>query len=201
MCCDSAAPQNNKMQRTKHGRDGASPLILVFCGPLMKRAKRSSVLRTAIGALLALVISSATAEERPKEFGLVDLAGRYWRYDVVDGRFWTLVIRRDGTFTSSRFVGSVRDIRQPREGVASVSNGSLFLVVPPGDEQYVLTPATFGTRLYLLQADRELGFCIDVAEGREPRKSATGEALIRQGDEKVAVPQNVTPAVCREPGP
>jgi hypothetical protein len=24
---------NNKMQRTKHGLDGASPLILVFCGP------------------------------------------------------------------------------------------------------------------------------------------------------------------------
>jgi hypothetical protein len=23
-------PQNNKMQRTKHGQDGASPLILMF---------------------------------------------------------------------------------------------------------------------------------------------------------------------------
>ena len=26
-------PQNNKMQRTKPGPDGASPLILVLCGP------------------------------------------------------------------------------------------------------------------------------------------------------------------------
>jgi len=26
-------PQNNKMQRTKHGLDGASPLTLVFDGP------------------------------------------------------------------------------------------------------------------------------------------------------------------------
>jgi hypothetical protein len=26
-------PQNNKMQRTKHGMDGASPLILVLGGP------------------------------------------------------------------------------------------------------------------------------------------------------------------------
>ena len=25
-------PQNNKMQRTKHGQNGASPLILVFAG-------------------------------------------------------------------------------------------------------------------------------------------------------------------------
>jgi hypothetical protein len=164
------------------------------------RAARSSVLRMALGAVLALAVSSATAGEDPKEFGVVDLVGRYWRYDV-DGRFWTLVIRKDGTFTSSRFAGSVRDIRQPGEGVASVSHGSLFLVVPPGDETYVLTPATFGKRLYLLQRGRELGFCIDVAEGREPRKSAVGEALIRQGDERIAVPQNVTPPVCREPGP
>jgi hypothetical protein len=30
-------PQNNKMQRTKHGPDGASPLILVLCGSRSNR--------------------------------------------------------------------------------------------------------------------------------------------------------------------
>ena len=29
---DGRAPHNNEMQRTKRGRDGASPLISVFCG-------------------------------------------------------------------------------------------------------------------------------------------------------------------------
>jgi len=34
MANSNRKPQNNKMQRTKHGPDGASPLILVFAGPL-----------------------------------------------------------------------------------------------------------------------------------------------------------------------
>jgi len=158
----------------------------------------TSRLPTSVAALFLLAITSAMAEERPKQMGIADLAGKYLRFDV-QGRFWTLTIRRDGTFTSNRFVGDARDIGQPRQGVASVSNGSLFLVVPPGDEQFILTPATFGRRLYLLAAGGELGFCIDVAEGREPRKSTVGEALLRQGDERITVPGNATPAVCREP--
>jgi len=35
-------PQNNKMQRTKHGLDGASPLILVFYEPRERRARNRS---------------------------------------------------------------------------------------------------------------------------------------------------------------
>jgi hypothetical protein len=36
----SGQPQNNKMQRTKHGSDGASPLILVFAGRVSKPVGR-----------------------------------------------------------------------------------------------------------------------------------------------------------------
>jgi hypothetical protein len=31
--CRNERRDNNKMQRTKHGQDGASPLILVLDGP------------------------------------------------------------------------------------------------------------------------------------------------------------------------
>jgi hypothetical protein len=148
--------------------------------------------------ILAAGIGASAQEASPKTISIAGLSGKYLRFDER-GHFWTLTIRKDGTFKSNRFVGSAQDIAQPREGVASVSGGSLFLVVPPGTEWYVFTPASFGQRMYLLSKGTELGFCIDVAKGREPRRSVIGEALLRQGDERISIPQGTTPDVCKEP--
>ncbi len=132
---------------------------------------------------------------------LADIAGKYWAADGGDRR-WTLTVRKDGTFRSMRLVGDrVQDVRQPRDGVASVSNGYLGLVVPPGDDRYLLVPVKLGKRLYLLPYSGMLDFCIALAEGREPRVSDIGDALLRVGDDRVAVPKGVVPAFCKPPGP
>lgn len=136
-----------------------------------------------------------------QELRLADVAGRYW---MSDGRHrrWTVTVRANGTFTSRRLVGDIlEDARQPRGGVASVSMGDLFLVVPPGDEAYTLVPIKLGKRLYLLRPGSELEFCIAVAEGREPRRSDVGDSLLRVGDERIPVPKGTVPELCERPGP
>ena len=142
---------------------------------------------------------SAAGEQEPLR--LSDIAGKYWSSDGGDRR-WTLTIRKNGSFTSTRLVGDrVQDIHQPREGVASVSNGRLSLMVPPSEDAFSFLPVRLGKRMYLVRPEGILDFCIALAEGREPRVSDVGDALLRVGDEGVAVPKGLVPALCAPPGP
>lgn len=142
-------------------------------------------------SMAALLGGRLSASDQDDRLRLADVAGRYWMSDGR-ARFWTLVVRGDGTFESKGFA-------KDRRGVASVSNGSLFLVVPPGDEWQQLVPVRLGRRLYLLPLRQQLDFCIALAEGREPRRSDVGEFLIRQGDERIPVPTGMLPPFCEEP--
>jgi hypothetical protein len=142
-----------------------------------------------VGAVLALSMTLRLGTAEDETLRLADVAGKYWMSDGRDRR-WTVTVRKDGTFTSTRLVGDrVEDVRQPRDGVASVSNGTLALVVPPGNEMYLLDPVKLGKRLYLLPSRGQLDFCIALAEGREPRPSDVGDVLLRVGDERVRFPR------------
>ena len=159
--------------------------------------------RMSLAGAFTLVLSLGGVFGTPEDETLLlaDVAGKYWMSDGRD-RFWTLTVRKDGTFTSTRLVGDrLEDVRQPREGVASVSSGRLGLVVPPGDEVYILVPVRLDKRLYLLPSRGKLDFCIALAEGREPRKSDIGDVLLRQGDDRIPVPKGVIPSFCEPPGP
>jgi hypothetical protein len=139
--------------------------------------------------LLAFLVTGPAAAQAEQEWTLSRLLGSYY---VSDGGHtsWRLSIQADiccststARFTSARYSGDRRrDAMQPREGVASVSSDVLGLVVPPGDEMYLLRPVMVGERLYLLELGGEEQFCRDFAEGLEPRKSDIGHALIRVGD-------------------
>jgi hypothetical protein len=157
--------------------------------------------RRLILAGTTILVGTTTVMAQDESLRLSDVVGKYWVSDGADRR-WTVTIRKDGTFISNRFVGDVRsDSRQPREGVASVSNGHLGLVAPPGDEVFIFRPVRLGERLYLVPLGGELAFCIALAKGVEPRKSDVGDLLLRQGDERVPVPDGVVPPFCQAPGP
>jgi hypothetical protein len=157
--------------------------------------------RTAVAAVIvAYSVAQPVATPQDGSLQLSDVAGKYWMSDGRDRR-WSLTVRKDGRFTSTRFVGDSRsDARQPRDGVASVSGGHLYLVVPPGDEAYVFLPVRLGGRLYLVPPGNTLDFCIALSKGTEPRRSDIGDVLLRQGDERITVPKGMTPSFCKPPG-
>jgi hypothetical protein len=142
-----------------------------------------------------------SAEDNGEDIRLADVAGEYW---LSDGgyRSWNLVVREDGTFTSTLFSGDrLRDARQPQEGVASTTDGLLGLVVPPGDEFWLLRPVRLQQRLYLVIVGHEDEFCKEFLEGREPRRGDIGRILLRRGDWYKPVSVGMRPSLCVEPTP
>jgi hypothetical protein len=60
MALRNPRPDNNEMQRTKHGKDGASPLISVFAGPRsMSQSRLAVVLVASCAARREALVQSA----------------------------------------------------------------------------------------------------------------------------------------------
>jgi hypothetical protein len=83
-------------------------------------------------------------------------------------------------------------------GMVSLA-ADVLVFAGPADPIFRLIPLKLGERRYLVPLDERLRFCIDLAEGREPRRSAVGRVLLRDGDERKAIPKGLRPTFCREP--
>lgn len=76
-------------------------------------------------------------------------------------------------------------------GTVTENNGRLHLSFTFANEQEgfqgiaeEFIPIAWGDRKYLIPSDDVIGFCNDVNDGTEPRKSVHGMYLLRDGDEK-----------------
>jgi hypothetical protein len=153
--------------------------------------------RCAAVILCVVALSASGVQQRLDDQRLVltDLAGSYSATDA-HGHSWHLTLRANGAFSSLRVTGvPSHDITQPTAGVASLSEDYLLLVADESTE--ALRPLRLGDRMYLLVVPDTLRFCIDLEQGREPRRSAIGRTLLRDGDERKEVPGGSRPDFCK----
>jgi hypothetical protein len=94
----SGVQPNNEMQRTSHGQDGGSPLISVFAGPEMDRARVRAGVLTAILAVCPGVLWAAVMDKEPTVVDLwtrallLGLVGFFaWRRHLALGLIATLI--------------------------------------------------------------------------------------------------------------
>jgi hypothetical protein len=160
-----------------------------------------------VAAAVALAVAAwaeAAAEEpavRPKCLA-AGLSGKFF-VARADGPSWTLMVDEHCGYTSLRFSGDpANDVVQPTKGkgrLAQVDARDVFILQSSeGEFADVLSVVRLGARTYLVPTNQHLRFCIEWAQGREPRKGPIGRFLMRAGDEGRPVSRRAAPAICEQ---
>lgn len=158
---------------------------------------------TVVAAAVVLAAAAwADAEEpalRPKCLA-AGLSGKFF-VSSADGHSWTLIVDERCGYTSLRFSGDpANDVVQPTRGVgrlAQVDQRDVLILQSSGEFADVLTVVRQGPRVYLVPTNQHLRFCLEWAQGREPRKGPVGRFLLRSANEGAPVPRGV-PAICQQ---
>lgn len=156
-------------------------------------------------ALVLAAASLGSAQARADALGRCEKAGLSGRFFVAtaDGYSWTLMVDGHCRYQSLRFSGDpANDLGQPTKGagkLARIDGQDVFILQSAaGEFADVLTVVRPGPRLYLVPTNQHLRFCVEWAQGREPRKGPVGRFLLRAGDENTAVGAGEAPAICRQ---
>jgi hypothetical protein len=159
------------------------------------------------GLIVAMLLASLEgglstfADEPAHACAAAGLAGTYFvAWD--DWLSWTLMVGERCDYTSLRISGdSEQDVLQPTRGqgrLAQVDRRDVFILQSSdGEFAFVLTVVRAGARTYLVPTNQHLGFCIDWAQRREPRKGPLGRFLMRAAREPQAPSRGELPAICR----
>jgi hypothetical protein len=112
------------------------------------------------------------------------LAGNYY-YGSGAGVNSNLNLSEHGIFTLNNKDGT--KISEENQGIYKVEDGFLILspqkpISFPDVTPTMLIPVKWGERLYLVPDERILGFCMDIKQGKEPRKEAQGLFYLREND-------------------
>lgn len=168
----------------------------------MPRVRRHAPLSSAAVALLAAAVFATPQEPDVRQScAAAGLSGRFFA-SSADGHSWTLIVDERCGYTSLRFSGDpANDIVQPTRGVGRLAQVDrrdvLILQSSEGEFADVLTVVRQGPRVYLVPTSQHLRFCLDWAQGREPRKGPIGRFLLRSGNERAPVPRGI-PAICQQ---
>lgn len=163
--------------------------------------RHARVSRAAAAALLAGAFASAPEPDGRPSCAAAALSGRFF-VASADGHSWTLIVDERCGYTSLRFSGApANDVVQPTRGVGRLAQVDqrdvLILQSSEGEFADVLTVVRQGPRVYLVPTNQHLRFCLEWAQGREPRKGPVGRFLLRSGNEGAPVPRGV-PAICQQ---
>lgn len=130
------------------------------------------------------VLPSRTNDQMVGQVVSQGLAGNYY-YGSGAGVNSNLNLSEHGIFTLNNKDGT--KISEENQGIYKVEDG--FLILSPQKPisfsdvtPALLIPVKWGERIYLVPDERILGFCMDIKQGKEPRKEAQGLFYLREND-------------------